>query len=1702
MDSFEFVVTDGYNSVFRTFRISISDVDNRKPVLFLGELRVREGGSRTITPFEMKVEDRDTPPELLRFAVTRPPLHGSILYNGTRATRRFTQSDLEADLIAYHHDASETLSDDVRLVVTDGTHADFYVYPDVDRPTRKPQRLLIRVEPVDNGVPKVRVNKGASHVAPLGEDGGGPLGFVLSSRVLLVQDRDTGPDAVTYRVEVAPLHGSLVSDRHPNASIRAFTQEDVNERRIAYHLQEGVNVTSDSFGFSVVDTGENQLEPQVFKLAWSWVSLEKEVYEVNETSEMLIVTLRRRGYLGETSFVTMDLQNKTAHTDLDLHYSYARQVQFNPGQKSAQWRLRLVDDVLYEGRETLSLTLRHPVMTALETPLHAVITIHDEEDVSRVEFAEVEYKVEEDIGELPITLVRHGDVSQELAVKCATHSGSATGTVPATVLSYSDYISHPNDPKSMVRFGKGERESVCRVIIIDDSLHEDEESFIVVLSHPLGGALGHKSNITITILPDLNDVPVIFFGESVYHVDESIGSVEITVWRSGTDLSRMATAQLASKALSPQQAQAGYDYVALGRQVDFLAGVTVQRVQLTILDDLGLPALEGTEILKLVLQVPFNASLGDPAVATIIINDSLSDLPRFEFHEAEYSGYEGDGDVTAWVKRSGDLAHAASVRCYTRQDTAVVTEDFDERPNTNSSFIYFQPGETERPCTVILVDDHRHEEEEVLHLVLGTPVSTSAGGALLGVRNTTTVLIKDKADKSTVRLEESRVSVKEPQSAEAQQVVRLGVLRTGDTSTTVAVRLHTKDGSATAGKDYFAISKEVVFLANDSRVDVEVTVLGDAEKEHRESFTVHLKPLRGSSSKINIITSKVIVYIEEMNTVADVTFPAPPAVVSLRDYDLAFSAPTPIPGYPLICITACNMKYPDFTKTGPICIKQRINDTLSTFRWKVAAPSGFDGVTKDLRDVSSDTFFSSTHGITLDSVYFSTGSQVQCLARAYSIDEDAGLELASKPVTVGKEGGLCAPRYEGTFGADPFTARLHYTGPKDPSHPSLVRVEVVIPHRDGMIPIISTRPLTNFELTLSRDSIRIGNHRCSNLLDFHEVRTRHGFLTNDTQRMDMIGEMEPYQYSALLRSQPTLRFYRALDVESCLWRWVGYYTMSELVTQCGGDITTDGQVLDAVLSYVSVAVPLYVSYIFHSPVATGGWQHTDLTTHLRLSFVYDTAILWHQGIGAPVTTDFNGFLYPTAMKIKDDGCLIVRFRTEARFRGIYLEEHQASEHHSSVSSDDHPDLSFTLSLLRSQPTYSQPEQYWQFVSDFAVQDYSGSYVIHLLPCTVNEDVAYSFPLICNPQDLIMFDLKVRFQQVSDPVPEQFSLNTLFHLMRQRDLWLSELTTDFDTESDVSFYPGDRIYGRIMIDPVQSLGEGFHVNIEKCFICTGVDGYIPKYNPDTDEYGCVADSQNLLHNFKIIDKGAPDSVHLEYHNVGFDARLAADDPDPDIIALINQPAADGFSLDSSPLFQVSYGRQWFIHCIYIVRSEENAARGIGKRDTSMQVGHQHYAFGRLPNTLPGQKTASPHNLYQRLSYSEKSSRAFVGYDSSRFMQSTKERKKRANDEVPPVDVDNGIGTNMHRLSLKLQYRKNLMSSLPNQDSEFPLVALGIGLACTVVLLTSVAVVVIIRNHHERVIPPGYMTVSVTNNSDKNHLNINNQYYHSYEENTEV
>lgn len=108
---------------------------------------------------------------------------------------------------------------------------------------------------------------------------------------------------------------------------------------------------------------------------------------------------------------------------------------------------------------------------------------------------------------------------------------------------------------------------------------------------------------------------------------------------------------------------------------------------------------------------------------------------------------------------------------------------------------------------------------------------------------------------------------------------------------------------------------------------------------------------------------------------------------------------------PVSFLQACDTKYPDYDKTGSICVSEHINNTLTRYRWLISAPAGPDGVTSPVREVDFDTFFTSSKMITLDSVYFRAGSRVQCAARAVNSNGDEGLELRSPIVTISTEEG-------------------------------------------------------------------------------------------------------------------------------------------------------------------------------------------------------------------------------------------------------------------------------------------------------------------------------------------------------------------------------------------------------------------------------------------------------------------------------------------------------------------------------------------------------------------------------------------------------------------------------------------------------------------------------------------------------------------------
>ena len=63
-----------------------------------------------------------------------------------------------------------------------------------------------------------------------------------------------------------------------------------------------------------------------------------------------------------------------------------------------------------------------------------------------------------------------------------------------------------------------------------------------------------------------------------------------------------------------------------------------------------------------------------------------------QFAKTKHEVNEADETLSAKILRSGDLSIPSTIRCYTRQSSAQVMMDYEERPNTDASLVRFEPG--------------------------------------------------------------------------------------------------------------------------------------------------------------------------------------------------------------------------------------------------------------------------------------------------------------------------------------------------------------------------------------------------------------------------------------------------------------------------------------------------------------------------------------------------------------------------------------------------------------------------------------------------------------------------------------------------------------------------------------------------------------------------------------------------------------------------------------------------------------------------------------------------------------------------------------------------------------------------------------------------------------------------------------------------
>lgn len=1545
-DAFSFTLSDGVNEVTQTFHITLRPVDDSLPVVQNIGMQVQEGVRKTITEFELKAVDADTEAKSVTFTIVQPPRHGTIerTSNGQRSqhTSTFTMEDIYQNRVSYSHDGSNSLKDRFTFIVSDGTNP-FFIIEEGGKEvmTAAPQQFRVAILPVDDGSPRVVTNLGLQWLEYMD----GKATNLITKKELLTTDPDTADLQLVYEITEGPKHGYVERKLQPGRPAVTFTQEDVNLGLIHYVLhEEKIHEVMDSFQFLVKDSKPNVVGDNVFHVQWSLISFKYTSYNVSEKAGSVSVTVQRTGNLNQYAIVLCRTRQGTASSGISSqagqqdYVEYAGQVQFDEREDTKSCTIVINDDDVFENIESFTVELSMPAYALLGEFTQAKVIINDTEDEPTLEFDKKTYRVNESAGFLFAPIERKGDSSSIVSAICYTVPKSAMGSSLYALESGSDFKSRGMSAESRVIFGPGVTMSTCDVMLIDDSEYEEEEEFEIALADASDNARIGKIASAKVLISGPNDASTISLGDTAFTVSEDAGSVKIPVVRHGTDLSTFTSVWCATRPSDPASATPGVDYVPSSRKVEFGPGVTEQYCTLTILDDTQYPVIEGLETFVVFLSSAQGAEMTKPFQAVIAINDTFQDVPSMQFAKDLLLVKEKEGVLHVPIVRSGDLSYESSVRCYTRGHSAQVVEDFEERRNAESSRIIFLKGDKVKNCTVSIHDDSMFEPEEQFRVYLSHPLGNHWSGAKIGKNNVATVTISNDEDAPTIEFEEAAYQVREPSGPDAMAILNIKVIRRGDQNRTSKIRCSTRDGSAQSGVDYYPKSRVLKFSPGVDHIFFKVEILSNEDREWHESFSLVLGPDDPVEAALGDVSTATVTILDQ-EAAGSLVLPAPPIVVTLADYDHVEEVTregvkkAPSPGYPLVCVTSCDPHFPKYAIMKERCSEAGINQTSVQFSWEVASPTDGNGARSPFETITDNTPFTSVNHMVLDSIYFSRRFHVRCVAKAVDKVGHMGTPLRSNIVTIGIDSAIChTPVVAGTargFQAQSFIATLKYLDVKHKEHPNRIHISVQIPHQDGMLPLISTMPLHNLHFLLS-ESIYRHQHVCSNLVTTHDLRgiSDAGFLDDAVYDSTALGPGydRPFQFDPSVREPKSIQLYKHLNLKSCVWTFDAYYDMTELIDVCGGSVTADFQVRDSAQSFLTVHVPLYVSYIYVT--APRGWASLEHHTEMEFSFFYDT-VLWRTGI--QTDSVLSARLQIIRIYIREDGRLVIEFKTHAKFRGQFvMEHHTLPDVKSFILTPDHlGGIEFDLQLLWSAQTFDSPYQLWRATSSYNRKDYSGEYTIYLIPCTVQPTEPWvdpgEKPLACTTHAPERFLIPIAFQQTNRPVPVVYSLNTEFQLCNNEKVFLMDPNTSDMSLAEMdykgAFSKGQILYGRVLWNPEQNLNSAYKLQLEKVYLCTGKDGYVPFFDPtgtiynEGPQYGCIQPNKHLKHRFLLLDRSQPEVTDKYFHDVPFEAQFASELPDFHVVS--SMPGVDGFTLKVDALYKVEAGHQWYLQVIYII-----------------------------------------------------------------------------------------------------------------------------------------------------------------------------------------
>ena len=344
------------------------------------------------------------------------------------------------------------------------------------------------------------------------------------------------------------------------------------------------------------------------------------------------------------------------------------------------------------------------------------------------------------------------------------------------------------------------------VPIVDDRVHEEEESFRLVLDNAEGAELGNSVG-TVTILD--NDLAPTFRTVPVVYVRE--GGVAQMHVRLNNASSQPVTASYSTEDVT---ATGGKDFQSeLAGAITIAAGELEAVIEVATHDD---AEHEGREAFVVQLED------GGRIVVTILDNDSI---PGLSVEDVTIS--EDGGRAKVSVTLDGVSAVRVGVAYATHEGTATAGEDYTGAMGT----LVFAPGEVKREVLIAVHQDEVLEDDETFRLRLSVPEHARLldGEAIV-------TIVDDPLE----------VSIYDGTGAENAEELILPVRLNYPSSQVVSAQFAVTGGTATPDVDFESTQGVVVFEPGSVEAQVRIPLKDDDLVEGDETVEVTLSDPRNA----------------------------------------------------------------------------------------------------------------------------------------------------------------------------------------------------------------------------------------------------------------------------------------------------------------------------------------------------------------------------------------------------------------------------------------------------------------------------------------------------------------------------------------------------------------------------------------------------------------------------------------------------------------------------------------------------------------------------------------------------------------------------------------------------------------------------------------------------------------------------------------